>query len=327
MACKHSKEIFKIRVDTLWKMLYLQRRGLLPAPYQEGATGRFDNKGAIFIPGGFILEDSDKRIIRDSKKTEQSEKDFIRSIRQAMSHDNATLVFPNSVVHGINLPNGFFIEKSAKILAIKDIVESPNIKRPTKYFSDNITMSLTPNYMLTPFGTRTKVSSCLSVCIKNPMLYYQECVDNYGIRVVESEDVWKKFRHSLKPVKSKSGQTLFLPQVTVMHDTRYTEQNLVGITRFLAVRQKYDYAILTFEQYSKDLVEELLLSNDHVSKDKIIASYNGVDVVPILRFYNNQKAISCFALSAAKDLNIDVSEVSREAKEVYKSKVLVKRSN
>ena len=54
------KEIVSIRVDALWKMLSQKKDGLFPEPYEEGATGKFDNKGAIFIPGGLIYKDVDE---------------------------------------------------------------------------------------------------------------------------------------------------------------------------------------------------------------------------------------------------------------------------
>ena len=53
------REIVAIRLDTLWKMIGQHDVGFLPASYDEGATGKFDNKGAIFIPGGLIYQDVD----------------------------------------------------------------------------------------------------------------------------------------------------------------------------------------------------------------------------------------------------------------------------
>ncbi|MGD2012003.1 MAG: hypothetical protein PVI76_12940, partial [Desulfobacterales bacterium] len=49
------KEIISIRADTLWKMIGQKKDGMLPGVTEEGATGKYDNKGAIFIPGGLIL--------------------------------------------------------------------------------------------------------------------------------------------------------------------------------------------------------------------------------------------------------------------------------
>jgi hypothetical protein len=49
------RELIAIRTDTLWRMLSLLNRGQLPGVNEEGATGKLDNKGAIFIPGGVDL--------------------------------------------------------------------------------------------------------------------------------------------------------------------------------------------------------------------------------------------------------------------------------
>jgi hypothetical protein len=36
----------------------------LPKIDEEGATGKFDNKGTIFIPGGLVYRDVDEQNIR-----------------------------------------------------------------------------------------------------------------------------------------------------------------------------------------------------------------------------------------------------------------------
>ena len=41
------KEIISIRIDTLWRMIKRKLEGRLPEIDEKGATGKFDNKGAI----------------------------------------------------------------------------------------------------------------------------------------------------------------------------------------------------------------------------------------------------------------------------------------
>ena len=38
------KEIVSVRADALWKMLKQKKDGFFPEPYEEGATGKFDNR-------------------------------------------------------------------------------------------------------------------------------------------------------------------------------------------------------------------------------------------------------------------------------------------
>jgi len=317
-----AKEIFKVRVDTLWKMLYLESKGVLPLPNQEGATGRFDNKGAIFIPGGFIIKDSDKRVLKDVGKKSMNTSEFKKQIYQTLNYDNATLIYPNSIERGVNLPNEFFIDKSSKILGIEEVCNSLKIEKPVKYFSDNITMSLTPEYMMTPFGARTKVSSCISVCISNPRLYYLECMDSFGVRTLEQERVWEMFKNSMIPTKSDTGDVLYNSHIVVLHDTRYFEENMVGVTRFLALRNGFDYATLTFEKVTKDLQGLLEESGDFVDESKVVAKYNGFRVAPILRFYIKEKLKLVYCINPKEDLDLDLSKVEEEAKEVYTEKIL-----
>ena len=57
------KELIAIRTDTLWRMLARLHKDQLPGANEEGATGKLDNKGAIFIPGGLIYQDVDEEDI------------------------------------------------------------------------------------------------------------------------------------------------------------------------------------------------------------------------------------------------------------------------
>jgi hypothetical protein len=84
------REIIAIRIDTLWKMLSLKIEERLPEVEDEGATGAFDNKGAIFVPGGLVYGDVDGNPIHYGPDTDIGRKDFKRNIRSAMHYDNAT---------------------------------------------------------------------------------------------------------------------------------------------------------------------------------------------------------------------------------------------
>ena len=113
------KELISIRVDTLWKMLGLKAVGQLPRIEDEGSTGDFDNKGALFIPGGLIYSDVDGNPIQYEQQGELGQKGFRKKIRSAMSYDNATLLYPDGIATGVNLNNGFFSRAARRIFLYK----------------------------------------------------------------------------------------------------------------------------------------------------------------------------------------------------------------
>lgn len=75
------KEIISIRIDTLWKMIVQKMENRLPEINEEGATGKFDNKGAIFIPGGLVYQDADEKNVRYESRSGISRLEFRNRIR------------------------------------------------------------------------------------------------------------------------------------------------------------------------------------------------------------------------------------------------------
>jgi hypothetical protein len=100
------REILAARVDTLWRMIGLMDKGLLPAPEAEGATGDLDNKGGLFVPGGLVFYDSDRRRIQVPGSGALGPRAFRDGIQAAMRHDNASLLFRDGIAFGVNLDNG-----------------------------------------------------------------------------------------------------------------------------------------------------------------------------------------------------------------------------
>jgi len=96
------REILSIRLDTLWKMLGQNEAGFLPDKNDEGATGKFDNKGAIFAPGGLVYQDVVERSIRYEPHGQIDGKSFREMIRYAMRFDNASLL-GKTFIHPLSL--------------------------------------------------------------------------------------------------------------------------------------------------------------------------------------------------------------------------------
>ena len=115
------KEIISIRIDSLGRMLTLENEGRLPGEAAEGATGNYDNKGAIFVPGGLIFEDSDKNAIHRELYKNLGVKKFRSLVRDALSYDNATLLYKDGIATGVNLDNGFFVEIAGTIATVNHL--------------------------------------------------------------------------------------------------------------------------------------------------------------------------------------------------------------
>jgi hypothetical protein len=158
------KEILSIRVDALWKMLNQIEDGLFPEPYEEGATGKLDNKGAIFIPGGLIHKDVDETPICYESNNLVTPESFQKKVREAMQFDNATLLFPDGIAIGINLDSGFFSKDARHIYTFREAAfrRKKRIKDHIHFtvISDDIIRSQCPTYLPRPYGVRTRISSC-----------------------------------------------------------------------------------------------------------------------------------------------------------------------
>ncbi|MFZ0133887.1 MAG: hypothetical protein WAK95_15210, partial [Desulfobacterales bacterium] len=79
--------VISIRTDTLWKMLGQKKDRILPEINEEGATGKYDNKGANFIPGGLIYQDVDESPIKYESGGELSVDSFREKIKATMRYD------------------------------------------------------------------------------------------------------------------------------------------------------------------------------------------------------------------------------------------------
>ena len=77
------------------------------------------DKGAIFIPGGLIYQDVDENQIAYEPQGVLNEARFREKIRASMQYDNATLMFPDGLLNGVNLDSGFFARVSRRIYTFK----------------------------------------------------------------------------------------------------------------------------------------------------------------------------------------------------------------
>lgn len=325
------RKVLAVRLDSLWRMIGLMSKGLLPGPDAEGATGDLDNKGGLFIPGGLVFSDSDRRPVRPEKTGPFGPKVFGKGILDALRHDNATLVFRDGLAIGVNLDNGFFAEIAGNILANK---QAAHKRRPPfeplpamRIDSTQITRSHCPTYMPAPYGSRTRLSSCIAVCLMEPRMYYVACRKELGLRGDEEErTVWKDISDARKPILGRGDRTLTSPCVVVCHTTRYHKRNLVGLTRLLGYGRFGEFSTLTMERISSGLLTEAAVNLKPVPPQFVAAESGGVQFAAVLRTYpptrlGRRQKKTTTQLIALRDLGLDPEAIASRAMDRYKSAI------
>jgi hypothetical protein len=321
------REIITIRLDTLWKMLGQKKEGFLPGTHEEGATGKFDNKGAIFIPGGLIYQDVDEMAVAYEKHSSITPATFRKKIRQAMRYDNATLLYPDGIASGINLDSGFFSKAAKRILTFKKATFRRKAKIGThshlKVHPDDVIRSHCPLYMQPPHGARTRISTCASVGLIDPPMFFAYCETQFNLPEDEANRFAQRLDQSQDPTTTKQGVTLYPPYIVVCHDTRYKENSLTGLTRILGIGKFGEFATFSFEQLNQTLIGELKRKKQTATSEDIFASYYDIQVIGVLRIYaqtnpgRRSQRYSLHIVSPVKYFDGDFDQIRNAAQKRY----------
>ena len=321
------KEIIGIRYDTLWRMLRLKMEGGLPKIDEEGATGKFDNKGAIFIPGGMVYADVDENPINYDASGRMDSQTFRAKIRAAMQYDNATLLYADGMAEGVNLDTGFFSKAARQIFSYKKAAmkrkKTIGEKVPYELTSNDITRSHCPGYINEPYGSRTRISSCLSVGFLEPHMFYAYCRTALRLRQEDKRDFASRLDMAQEPILGKDQALLFPPYIIVCHNTRYREDIFTGITRILGFGKFGEFATFTFETASKALLQETKLKKDEFAQADLFAKCGEEQVVGVLRIYapttpgKRSPRTTAKLVSPSKDLGLDLETMEKEARLRY----------
>lgn len=326
-----TKEIIAIRLDTLWKMLGQTKAGFLPELQDEGATGKYDNKGAIFIPGGLIYQDVDESFIRYAPYGRITGAEFRQEIRAAMRFDNATLLYPDGIAAGINLDGGFFSKAARRIYTYKRAAHRRVMKIgnnvPIEISSNDIIKSNCPTYMKPPYGARTRISSCVSVGLTNPPMFYAYNKTELNFSHKQSQIFIRDLDQTREQPVSSDGRNLYPPYIIVCHDTRYKENNYTGLTRILGIGKFGEFATISFEAVNPTLLKEMKRKKVRFREEDIFAVYADLTILGILRVYDQTNLgrrslkYSLHIMSPKEDLELDVKALGREARKRYKMRM------
>jgi len=321
------KEIASIRIDTLWKMIGQKAESRLPGVNEEGATGKLDNKGAIFIPGGLVFQDADEQGIRYENLGKMSAAEFRDRIRATMILDNATLLYPDGVAAGINLDSGFFSKAARQILTYKKAAyrrkKAVSGHLANEIGSGEIIRSLCPPYMKPPYGARTRISTCISIGLVDPHMYFAYCKAELKLSSAEAQRFAAELDRAAAPAVSASGEVLYPPYVIICHDTRYKANSYTGLTRILGVGKFGEFATLTLEEVNKNLLDELKRKNLELKPEDRCAEFGELAFALILRIYaptnpgRRSRNNTLHFVSPQKDLGLDTQRIEKEARSRY----------
>jgi len=323
------KEIFRIRIDTLWYMLALKAHGRLPPVEAEKATGDFDDKGALFMPGGFVFQDWEGNPVRKERFRDKSAEGFRKMIREAMRFDGVQLLYPDGIARSVKLGNTSFAKIAASILENRKEALRRRVglgeKPPERITSADISRSYCPNYYPPPYGSRTSLSSDISVCLTEPRMYFRQVEDYFNLRGAEAENFWLGIRVARQQVIGKDDAWLAQPYVVTCHSTRYREEILTGITRISGFGKFGEFATVTLEAATNELLHEVEGGRTQYSPEEIIATYRGLQVVGVLRIYPRtnpgarlMKGVTTLLIQPEKELGLDLRALTVAAKKHYK---------
>jgi hypothetical protein len=321
------KELVSIRIDTLWSMIALKQNGRLPPVDAEKATGDFDDKGALFVPGGFVIYDWEDKAIRKRPYSGTAE-GFRKTVRNAMQYDGAHLLYGDGIAARVKLGNTAFAKLASQILESKQEAHRRRTalgdRRPSKISSADISRSYCPTWIPAPYGSRTSLSSDISMCLTEPRMFFRQCEIYFNLRGAEAERFWDGIRNSTQPIVSRDGAVLAQPMVVTCHNTRYREEILTGITRISGFGKFGEFATITLEQTTSELLHEVEVGRTQFAQDEIVARYYDNEVVAVLRTYprtspgaRQRKGIATMLISPEKDLDLNLETITAEAKKRY----------
>jgi len=99
--------LLQARLDGLWATLAKEEKGLKPSVHDEDAKGKLDG-GGLILPRNLMQENArgERVYSREEGKPILFSK-FQEQMKKGLSSDGATLVFPDKVLSGENIPNRY----------------------------------------------------------------------------------------------------------------------------------------------------------------------------------------------------------------------------
>jgi hypothetical protein len=244
-----------------------------------------------------------------------------------MCYDNATLLYPDGIAGGINLDGGFFSKAARRIFSYKKaayrrtkkIVKGSSIE----ISSDDILKSHCPTYMKPPYGARTRISTCVSVGLIDPPMFFTYNKTELNFSLKQSQRFVQDLDRAREAPLSVDGKVLYPPYIIVCHDTRYKKNSFTGLTRILGIGKFGEFATFSFEMLNKQLASEVKRKNQPLRDEDIFAEQDQTPIFGIIRIYQptnpgkRSQKYQMNILSPSEDLGIDVGQAKITAQAHY----------
>jgi hypothetical protein len=175
-----------------------------------------------------------------------------------------------------------------------------------------------------PYGSRTRISTCVSIGLTDPHMYFAYCKTNFCQSRTELNDYAIRLDTAQEGASLPDGKALYPPHVIVCHDTRYKENSLTGLIRILGIGKFGEFSTFTFEVINKQLIGELKRKKIEFDSEHIFAEHGGIRVLGVLRTYSQTNPgrrslkYRLDVLSPEKDLGLDLQAIAEIAKERYR---------
>ena len=109
------------------------------------------------------------------------------------------------------------------------------------------------------------------------------------------------------------------------HNTRHRETNYTGVTRISGFGKFGEFATVTLEEATTELLHECEAGRAQFSSDEIVATHDSTRVVGVLRVYPRTnpgarllKGVTTMFFSPEKDLGLDLDAITAESRRRYK---------
>ena len=248
-----------------------------------------------------------------------------------MQYDNATLMYPDGLAFAVNLDSGFFTRAARRIYTFKKAAykrkKRIGRKIPIDIDSNDIIHSHCPSYMDMPYGARTRISTCVSIALTDPHMYFAYCKSKFNLSRRRLKDFTTRLNVAQQPGKLTDTTVLYPPYVVVCHDTRYKENSLTGLIRILGIGRFGEFSTFSVEMLNQQLIRELKRKKIEHGKEHIFAEHNDIRVLGTLRTYGptgagkRSRNYRLDLVSPRKDVNIDPDRIAKRARKRYQIKL------